>query len=204
MHADGIAIVGGSPRAIGRAGAATVGDDGGGALLINPAAMARRDTTRAQLGVAVVEDAVQWQSDVEALGAVERPGRLAARAARRRDRRARRLGDRRRRDDRRGLRAVATASGRRIRRPWAPRTTTATPGSPGAYRRDTVAVGVARRIGDSLALGVSLGSSQVSVTEQRRIWAGFGGRDKIGDPAIDVDVRDRPRPTGSRRARSPA
>src|SRR5262245_37924698 len=35
-HADGIAIVGGSPRAIGRAGAATVGDDGGGALLINP------------------------------------------------------------------------------------------------------------------------------------------------------------------------
>src|SRR5262249_52708015 len=49
-RADGIAIVGGSPRAIGRAGAATVGDDGGGALLINPAAMARRDTTRAQPG----------------------------------------------------------------------------------------------------------------------------------------------------------
>ena len=30
-HADGIAIIGGSPRAIGRAGVATVGDDGGGA-----------------------------------------------------------------------------------------------------------------------------------------------------------------------------
>src|SRR5215467_7290936 len=62
-RADGIAIVGGSPRAIGRAGAATVGDDGGGALLINPAAMARRDTTRAELGAAVIEDAPEWQSD---------------------------------------------------------------------------------------------------------------------------------------------
>src|SRR6185436_15685327 len=58
-HADGIAIVGGSPRAIGRAGAATVGDDGGGALLINPAAMARRDTTRGQIGVAVLDDTMQ-------------------------------------------------------------------------------------------------------------------------------------------------
>ncbi|HEY6180440.1 MAG TPA: hypothetical protein VIX73_38620, partial [Kofleriaceae bacterium] len=62
-RADGIAIVGGSPRAIGRAGAATVGDDGGGALLINPAAMARRDTTRAELGASTTEDDIEWQTD---------------------------------------------------------------------------------------------------------------------------------------------
>src|SRR3954468_4782209 len=82
-HADGIAIIGGSPRAIGRAGAATVGDDGGGALLINPAAMARRNTTRGQVGVAVIEDAVHWQSDTEAapLSSGQAGSRLAPLAA---------------------------------------------------------------------------------------------------------------------------
>ncbi|MEJ7597608.1 MAG: hypothetical protein WKG01_06835 [Kofleriaceae bacterium] len=41
----------GSPRSIGRAGVGTVGDDGGGALVINPAAIARRDSTRVQLAL---------------------------------------------------------------------------------------------------------------------------------------------------------
>src|ERR1700710_1591029 len=58
--ADGLVIAGGSPRAIGRAGVGTVSDDGGGALLLDPAVLARRDTTRVQLGVAFVADSVEW------------------------------------------------------------------------------------------------------------------------------------------------
>jgi hypothetical protein len=61
-------------------------------------------------------------------------------------------------------------------------------GIAGSYRRDMLAIGVARRVGDSLAFGASLGASQVRVTEQRRIWAGFGGRDPIGSFNEDVDL----------------
>ncbi|HEU4735257.1 MAG TPA: outer membrane protein transport protein [Kofleriaceae bacterium] len=187
-HADGIAIVGGSPRAIGRAGAATVGDDGGGALLVNPAAMARRDTMRAQLGLALVEDEVEWQSDTEAsaLSNGQAGSRLAPLGA--------------------AIGAIgnwilgagvmtAAVSERSMPHPadmhgdlgsaYDYRYT----GIAGSIRRDTIAIGAARRIGTSIALGLSLGASQVSVTEQRRIWAGFGGRDPIGDPVSDVDLR---------------
>ena len=59
-RADGLVVVGGSPRAIGRAGTGTVGDDGGGALLVNPAAIARRDATRTQLGVSLSDDAMDF------------------------------------------------------------------------------------------------------------------------------------------------
>jgi hypothetical protein len=184
-HADGIAIVGGSPRAVGRAGSATVGDDGGGALLINPAAMARRDTLRVQLGIVVVDDAMHWQSQVE--GAPLSTGQAGSRLA--------------------PLGAAIGALGHWIvgvgvmtaavsDRSLPP------PGSgdlgstfdyryagiAGSYRRDTLALGAARRIGESLALGLSLGVSQVNVTEHRRIWAGNASREAIGNPTSDVDV----------------
>ena len=188
-QADGIAIIGGSPRAIGRAGAATVGDDGGGALLINPAAMARRDTTRGQVGVAVIDDAVHWQSDSEAapLSSGQAGSRLAPLAA--------------------AMGALgnwiigagvmtAAVSDRSLSHPraGAMRDDLGTAfdyryaGIAGSYRRDTLAVGVARRIGDSLAFGLSLGASRVSVTEHRRIWAGFADREMPGDPVDDVDL----------------
>jgi hypothetical protein len=188
VHADGVAIVGGSPRAIGRAGAATVGDDGGGALLINPAAMARRDTTRAQLGLAIVEDTVQWQSDAEAsaLSSGQAGSRLAPLGAA-----IGALGDW---IVGAGL-MTAAVSERSLPRPGdaiGPLGTAYSyryAGIAGTYRRDTLAIGAARRIGDSIALGLSLGGSQVRVSEQRRIWAGFGARDKIGSPASDVDLK---------------
>jgi len=188
-QADGIAIIGGSPRAIGRAGAATVGDDGGGALLINPAAMARRDTTRGQVGVAVIDDAVRWQSDTEAapLSNGQAGSRLAPLAA--------------------AMGAIgnwiigagvmtAAVSDRSLSRPRSGATRDDLgaafdyryAGIAGSYRRDTLAVGAARRIGDSLALGLSLGASRVSVTEHRRIWAGFADREMPGDPVDDVDL----------------
>jgi hypothetical protein len=184
-RADGIAIVGGSPRAIGRAGTATVGDDGGGALLMNPAAMARRDTLRAQLGLAAIEDDVQWQTHAE--GAPLSRGQAGSRFA--------------------PLGAAIGAAG-----PWIlgagvmtaglSERSLARPGDrvgaldddfdyryagiAGLYRRDTVAIGAARRIGDSLALGVSVAAARVRVREHRRIWAGNGGH--VGDPSNDVDL----------------
>jgi hypothetical protein len=186
-RADGIAIVGGSPRAIGRAGAAVVGDDGGGALLINPAAMARRDTTRLEAAVATVEDDLRWQTD--AAGAPVSRGQAGSRLM--------------------PLAAVIGAIGhwvvgagamtsaiseRSLARPSGDRADLGASfdyrytGIAGGYRRDTLTVGVARRIGSSLALGVSLGASQVNVTEYRRIWAGFAVRGPVGDPASDVDL----------------
>ena len=186
-HADGIAIIGGSPRAIGRAGAATVGDDGGGALLVNPAAMARRATTRVQLGVAVIEDDVSWLSDT----------RNAPRSSSQAGSSLAPLGA-----------AIGAIGGwivgagvmtsgvldRSLPRPGGVhgelddeldyRYT----GIAGSYRRDTLSLGAARRIGSSLALGLSLGASQVRVAEHRRIWAGLDGRDLVGDPAGDVDL----------------
>lgn len=186
-RADGIAIVGGSPRAIGRAGAATVGDDGGGALLINPAVMARRDSTRGQLGIAVIEDAAYWQSDTK--DAPRSSGQAGSRLVP--------LGA-----------AIASADGWILGagvmtaavsdRSLPPPGKTSSElgasfdyryiGIAGSYRRDTLAIGAARRIGDSFALGLSVGASLVSVTEHRRIWAGFGARDVIGDPKDDVDL----------------
>ena len=184
---DGIAIVGGSPRAIGRAGAATVGDDGGGALLINPAAMARRATPRAQLGIAVVEDEVHWQSDAD--GAPRSTGQAGSSLAP--------LGA--------AIGALgswivgagvmtAGASERSLPRPSDAHVLDASfdyryAGIAGSYRRDTLAIGAARRLGSSLALGLALGASQIRVTEHRRIWAGFEDRDTVGDPTGDVDLK---------------
>jgi len=185
--ADGLAVVGGSPRAIGRAGAATVGDDGGGALLVNPAAMARRDAARGQIGIAVVDDSLEWQSDTDAapLSKGQGPAQLAPLGAA--------IG---------ALGSWILGAGMMttgVSQRALPRPSDATDGLmsfydyryagiAGSYRRDTLAIGAARRIGDSLAFGVSLGASQVRVKEQRRIWAGFGGRDAIGGAGEDVDL----------------
>lgn len=186
-HADGISIVGGSPRAIGRAGAATVGDDGGGALLINPAAMARRSAARAQLGVSLVEDALHWQSDSAA--APLSSGHAAARLAP--------LGAAIGTLDHWIVGAgvmTAAISDRALPRPgdvegelgaaYDYRYT----GIAGTYRRDTLAIAAARRVGSSLALGLGLGASHVGIFEHRRIWAGFAGQHAIGDPMRDIDV----------------
>ena len=189
-RADGVAVVGGSPRAIGRAGAAVVGDDGGGALLINPAAIARRDTTRAELGAAAVEDAVEWRSD--ALGAPLSVGRAGSRLA--------------------PLGAVIGAIGDWVLGIGAMTAAVAARAMPrpgdvdgetpdrlgvaydyryagiaGSYRRDTLVLGAARRLGDSLALGLSLGAARVAVIEHRRLW-GTPTRRDAALPEADIDV----------------
>jgi hypothetical protein len=69
-------------------------------------------------------------------------------------------------------------------------------GLSGSIRRDTLTAGGAYRLTDSVALGVSLSTSRVAITESRRLWAGDVDRfvlgvprpDVVGDPAHDVEV----------------
>lgn len=186
--ADGVVVSNASPRSIGRAGAGTVSDDGAGALLLDPAVLARRDSWRMQLGIAWVDDSVSWQ---------EPGGEPTAR-------------------DQAGSRAVPTVAleggvggfvlaigattsavaSRSLRQPGAldPASYGGAfdyryDGYAGTLRRDTLSIGAARRLGDAVAVGVALAASRVSAGETRALWAGFTGRsDAIGDPAHDVTV----------------
>ena len=187
-HADGIAIIGGSPRAIGRAGVATVGDDGGGALLVNPAAIARRETTRIQLGLAFVDESLSWRRAstvpiardqggsslaplVAAIGTVGPwvigGGVMTSAVVRHAFRDP---NDLPRPDD------IGSAFEYRYH------------GILGAMRRDTLTVGAARRLGDTVAVGLSVAASRISVQETRRLWAGFADITPAGDPRRDVEL----------------
>jgi len=186
--AGGLVITNGSPRSIGRAGTGTVGDDGGGALLVNPAAMARREGYRAEVGVAFIDDELAWQSDSPGAPAArdQAPSSLAPLVA--------------------GIGSVGSwvigvgamtsaVSDRSLRRPGALPTEDLGvafdyryAGIAGAVRRDTITVGAARRIGDSFAVGLAIGASRMQLTEIRRMWAGFSGRDLIGEPQQDLEL----------------
>ncbi len=186
--ADGVSIVGGSPRAIGRAGSATVGDDGGGALLINPAAMARRESKRIQLGLAFVDDSLAWSRAKTVQSSHDQAGSsLAPMAA--------------------GIAAfgpyivgIGAMTSAVVRHAFRDPNDILRPedvqdsfdfryhGILGGLRTDTLTVGVARRFGDTVAFGVSLGASRISIQETRRLWAGYEGISKAGDPRRDVQL----------------
>ncbi len=178
-----------SPRSIGRAGTATVGDDGGGALLVNPAAIARRDGKRGELGMVFVDDEIAWQSATAGAPIVrdQAPSSVAPYAAAFGSFGGFTI----------GLGVMTSAvSDRSLRRP----TDIADPanidvafdfryaGIAGGIRRDTMTAGIARRIGDSVAVGLSLAASRISVIEIRRMWAGFSGRDDIGSALNDLEI----------------
>jgi hypothetical protein len=185
VRAGGLIV---SPRTIGRAGTGTVVDDGCGALQVNPAALARREGKRAQVGVAFVDDEIAWQSDTSGAPVArdQASSSIAPFGAG--------IGSS-------GPWVIALGamtsgvSNRSLRRPGdLPPDQLGVAfdfrymGIAGAMRRDTVALAVARRIGDQLALGVSLATSRIGVTEVRRMWAGFDGRDTVGDPTLDVEL----------------
>jgi hypothetical protein len=179
-------VVTGSPRSIGRAGAGTVSDDGGGALLVNPAAMARRDGARGQLGLAFVDDEIAWEPASGPIARNQSPSSLVpmgaaigsigpwvigigAMTAAVTERSLFPPGDFRFSDleDRFDFRYAGIA---------------------GSLRRDAITGGVARRIGGTLAVGLSFAAARVAVSETRRMWAGFGGRDMIGFPEQDIEI----------------
>ncbi len=186
--AGGLVNVAGSPRAIGRAGTGTVGDDGGGALLVNPAAMARRDVTRAQLGLGFTDDEIAWLGeDAAPIARNQASSTLAPHVALVTSFGAWIV----------GAAVMTSAVGTRsLRHPgslppaqYGDSFDYRYAGFVGEARRDTATLGVARRIGEEVAIGVSLSATRVAVTETRRIWAGFGGRDLIGDPDHDAELR---------------
>lgn len=193
--AGGLVVTSGSPRSVGRAGTGTIGDDGGGALLVNPAAMARRAGARAQLGFLFADDEIAWQGSKLSAGEDPQPPPVV------------------RNQSASGMAPFGAAIGsvgpwviglgamtsglseRTLRRPSdLPPSSLDNKfefryaGIEGAMRRDTVAFGVARRIGDTLAIGASLSATRVQLIETRRMWAGFGGRDRIGAPQQDIEV----------------
>jgi hypothetical protein len=61
-------------------------------------------------------------------------------------------------------------------------------GIAGTLRHDTMTIGAARRFGDSIAIGVSVAASRIELDETRRLWAGFAGVHQPGDPRDDVEV----------------
>jgi hypothetical protein len=193
-RADSLVVVGGSPRSIARAGAGTVGDDGGGALLVNPASLARREGKRVQLGAAIVDDSVsmdpavpgaphghdQAGSSLAPLAAVE--GSIGAWVLG--------AGVMTESVTSRSLRPPSDLPAAEVGASFSYRYS----GIAGSIRRDTVAIGAARRLGESVALGISVGASRVHLSETRRIWAGFVDRDgvkgtiPISDASHDVEL----------------
>jgi hypothetical protein len=189
-------IVGGrTPRGIGRAGVGTVSDDGGGALLANPAAIARRESTRLQLSLAFVDDEMFWITSESAPSA--------------RDQSSSRLLPQMSIEGTIHNWIVGIAAGTSVRTERVFRAPLSHPtqdfgnlyeyrfiGLSGAIRRDTLTLGGAYRLTDTVALGLSLSTSRVSVTEHRRLWAGDINRivlgvpkpDVLGDPAHDAEV----------------
>jgi hypothetical protein len=180
-------VAGGSARSTGRAGAGTVSDDGGGALLVNPAAMARRDGLRGQLGLALVDDEIAWEPESGPIARNQSPSSIVPIGA--------------------GIGSLGpwvigagvmtAAVSERSLFPPGPRKPTDLgnlfefryAGIAGSLRRDAITAGAARRIGDTLAVGVSAAGARVAVSETRRLWAGFSGRDPPGSPERDIEVR---------------
>ncbi len=185
--ADGMVVVGGSPHGIGRASADEVGDDGGGALLVDPAALARRDVARAQIGIGSLDDDITWRPDAATaplakgqLGSVTLPT-IAVQVP---------VGD-----WILGAAAMTAAvSDRSLTRPQIPPASFGSQfqfryaGLGGGVRRDTVTVGAARRLGDEIAVGIAVGASRVRVEETRDVWAGFAGIHPPGDPRDDLTI----------------
>lgn len=194
VRADGVSIVGGSPRAIGRAGAGTVGDDGGGALLVNPAAIARREATRVQLGVAFIDESLVWSRASTVQSSHDQAGSSAAPLVA-------------------GVMALgpfviglgvmtSSVTHHAFRDPNdIPRPEDIQDsfdfryhGIAGGIRTDTLTLGIAHRFGDTVAIGVSAGTSRISIQETRRLWAGYQGISTAGDPRRDIqlafDARD--------------
>lgn len=194
-HAGGLDLDLFGTRSIGRAGTAVVSGDGGTSILVNPAGLARRTETRAQVGVALHDDDATYRSpdasETNSPMIRDRAQPVAAPSA--------------------GLAtslgpvvvgAAVLVAGNLERTLPAPQV-----GQPAEdvsrlfphryggleldFRRRVLVVGAATRVGEWLGVGVAAGASDVTIGERRRLWAGFAGRtadEQVGAPAWDVDL----------------
>ncbi len=193
-YADGPVVGGRLPRAVGRAGVGTVSDDGAGALAANPAGLARREGARVQLGVAFADDEMYWLANASSPAARDQSSSqllpvIAIEGA---------VGDL--------IIGASVMTAARSERLFRSPTPLAIPpeffgqsfqyryaGLSGGFRRDTVTFGVARRVGDTVAAGISIAASRVEIAEGRRLWAGDAVRDGLElssfvDPAWDCEL----------------
>lgn len=192
-RADGVDT--GSARAIGRAGATLVGDDGGAALLANPGGLVRRDVWRAQLAIGLHDHDLRYrardqnsandgsvpviadQGAATAAPEIALQGPVGPVVV--------------------GAAYLEPAAFARALPALEPDTDTPAiairfphryAGTALAYREQTLAVGAALRAGDWLGLGASLGLTRARLTERRHIWAGMADRELVGAPVRDVAV----------------
>src|SRR5262245_31055668 len=194
-HAGGLDLDLFGTRSSRRAGTGVRSADGGTSILVNPAGLARRTETRAQVGVALHDDDATYRSpDADETNSPmirDRAQPVAAPSA--------------------GLAtslgpvvvgAAVLVAGNLERTLPAPQV-----GQPAEdvsrlfphryggleldFRRRVLVVGAATRVGEWLGVGVAAGASDVTIGERRRLWAGFAGRtadEQVGAPAWDVDL----------------
>lgn len=177
-------------RGVGRAGAVSVSEDGGAALVLNPGGMVRRQAWRVQLGMRMQDDDQVFRAlDAGAASsprienrapptsspyvAIQGPiGPLVVGIA------YLRLG------------AVAHA----LPRPQPNQTPEDVlrlfphryGGTHVVYERSALMLGAAVRARPWLGLGVAVSLASVALEEERHIWAGFAGRDVLGQPDRDL------------------
>lgn len=179
-----------SPRAVGRAGADLVAGDGGAALLVAPAGLARRDDTRAGVGVAIVDGDSSYRALAADAPKAPTVTNLAPAASSPLVSVAGRVGP-----VVVGAVYLEEADIRRLLPVPSPSVSAADvtrlypyryAGTSLRFDRQTVAVGAAARVAPWLGLGVAVTASRVQLAESREIWAGVPGRDTPGDPGRDL------------------
>ena len=177
-------------RAIGRAGASLVSEDGAIALLVNPSGLARRGQLRMQVGTALHDDDGEYRTDrTDSATITDRARPVSAPLI--------------------GLQgalgpvvlgAAYVQTGDLAHRLPSPEfnqpgdeITTLFPhrygGTSMSYQRHSVAIGGALRATNWLGVGAALSASWVGVDERRWIWSGFADRDGApGNPSRDLEL----------------
>jgi hypothetical protein len=172
--------------ALGHAGASLVSDDGLGALFACPAGLGRRKQLRAQLGGAIVKDQLRYTNFADPQVRERGPSSLAPTIVGAGAGGPLVIGA--------GF-AVTETVDHRLPAPGPdddPAIAALYPhryaGTDARWSRRALALAASWRATDWLAIGASLTLAQVDVREARRVWAGFDGRDRPGDPARDATV----------------
>ena len=179
-------------RAIGRAGTTTVSGDGGSALVVNPAGIARSTSLRVQVGMSLHDDDASYRA----------PDADVANSPTVADRAAPALAPNIAVQGAIGQVVVGAAFlelghlDRLLPAPAFGQTDADVDrlfphrygGLELRYRRRAVVVGAALRVGEWLGVGVSLGAADVELGERRRVWAGFASRDELAFPTRDLDL----------------
>ncbi len=173
-------------RNVGRAGAALVSDDGLGALLYSPAALARRTQLRAQLALTVLDSELEYLPPQTSSPTIASRGSAAVLPA------AMIAG---------AIGAVTVAFG--VATTTAQTVALPAPSDepaaevvrrfPHRYAglaleryKHTMAAAAATRLGSWLGVGVSVSLATVAVNQERTLWAGLADRDPVAQPSRDL------------------